>query len=974
MKQKNSYLIKEQIKAGGLDKKASSFFTHNQSKRAFRLENDIFIEQEKIGSGSFSDVYLYKKESDGSFHALKILKDNTSKDALIQECKIMRDVQSQFVIKIEEIIQIDDQLCIMIEYANQGTLESFISKISQQTMSVSASQILDLACDIFQGLNILHTKKIVHRDLKMENLLVSNYQTKIADLGVATYLISKSYAKTNIGNILYAAPEKLNEKYNSASDIYSAGLIILQIIIGITSFEILKIKMSQNYTSKINDSPENLQNFIKQLLDSNPQSRPSAIDAYNSCRMLKYDQEVLNYINNKINGANPNFSGAKSFQVSQQTQLQGQKLFSTEAAAVSNLNSLKEEQLFEKAFEFYRFGDYTQAEKYFSMILEKNPVSVKGLSGKLICDKRYKSFINMKQYSNDWFQDQLKFIKQLNQNDYMYYFCLGVINSDLDAINQSLKLNPAMAEALAWKASLMQDQKNKQEVIQLGQQALEMSENSAQVFHILGYIYSEINLDVSEKFYQRCLSINPNFYIAYNNLAYNYRQKNEFDKALEFLNKALSIAPYFKLSLTQKMDILSMHKVQHKEVIEQIEKLFSEHGEQAFLFFRLAYSYQETQNYTQALLYYIKSLSEDEESEKGNILHNIATVYVLQNDYEKAKDYFLKAIEQNQKPSYRSLYLLLRDNFNQEKQGEKYLHQLLDLEFDINDEDDCKIKIEGLTYLKKYQQALTHSELSLKQHPQSQILSNQILILISNPDFDQDLYKQFQISEIIQKNFGISQQSTLCQVKYFKAQKMDELVVTKIIKYYEEMIRTKQEFNNYALNNFEQYIDDHQLEQIFQSLKKMCESDSSNIYSQTYFLGLMFHNVKFKFSPKMLSDLEKVYNNNNKLFKNYPNQYFLELTRINYLFSSQIYYLNNNERLKLFSFNKFKDALKQIDKADIQVKKKYKIYHQLQQKALETAIQFLEEENKNQKEIESFKNLKSQKLKESQQYFPDLDG
>lgn len=69
----------------------------------------------------------------------------------------------------------------------------------------------------------------------MDNILVSNFSTKIADLGVAIHLITKSYAQTKTGNMLYAAPEKLNEdtNYNTSSDIYSAGIIACQLIFNI---------------------------------------------------------------------------------------------------------------------------------------------------------------------------------------------------------------------------------------------------------------------------------------------------------------------------------------------------------------------------------------------------------------------------------------------------------------------------------------------------------------------------------------------------------------------------------------------------------------------------------------------------------------------------------------------------------------------------------------------------------------------
>ncbi|KAL4488387.1 hypothetical protein ABPG72_019237 [Tetrahymena utriculariae] len=955
----NSYLDQEGTKTNQ-DKKTSSFFTLGQNNRAFRLQNDLYVEQEHIGNGSFSDVYLYRKDSDGSLHALKVLKDNTTKDAFLHECQIMRDVQSQFVIKIEEIIQIDDQLCIMIEYANQGTLESFISNISQQTVSVSANQILDLACDIFQGLNTLHAKNIIHRDLKMENLLVSNYQAKIADLGVATYLISKSYAKTNIGNMLYAAPEKLNQKYNSASDIFSAGLIILQIIISLTTSEILRFKITQNYISQIQDSPENLKNFIKSLLDINPELRPSAIDAYNLCRTLKYDQEVLNYINNKINEPKKNSSGAKNLQISEQKSQQ-QNIQSTETASKSI--SL-EEQLFQKGMELYWKSDIKSADQCFSTILEKNPVSVKGLCGRLLCGWVYSWQINMKQYSDDWIQNQLKFIQQLNSNCYMYHYCSGVINKDIDSFNKCIELNPNMAEAIVWKASLLADQNKTQEAIQLGQQALEISDNSF-VLRMLGCIYYNINFDTSEQFYLRSLQVSPNEYITLNNLGALYKnKKKQYNKALEYLNQALSICPYYQKSIEQKIEIMKINK-QFQDLNTFIVKIFQECGELEILYFNLAYSYQQIKNNSKALEYYVKSLLYQED---GATLLNIGSIYDESKDYEMAKEYYQKAIQKKVKLAYTNMYYTC-SKLNQEQKGEEYLAQLLELEFDINDEDDCQSKILVHKLLKQFQQALNYSELSLKQHPQSQAVIDVVLKLISDETFFEELSQQCKLAEQIQKNFGISYESTICQLKYLRANKMDDLVVNHILNYYEEIIHKKQNLDGIFAFRFSQYVNDNQFEKIFQSLKIMCENDPSNIYSQTCYLGLACNeSIKYNFSQNMIQDLETVYNNNNKLFEDYPDQCLIQFSRI-YCFVIIQFIKFNKQNLP---YEQFQEILSFMDQADIQVKKRFQVYHSLQQNMYYQIIIFLKQQNKSQQEIDSLEEIKSQKLKESLEFFPNF--
>ncbi|KAL4508830.1 hypothetical protein ABPG73_006216 [Tetrahymena malaccensis] len=884
-------------------------------------------------------------------------------DALLQECGIMKEVKSQFVIQIEAILKIDDFLCILMEYADQGTLETFISNISNQTVSINANQILDLACDIFQGLNILHTKKVIHRDLKMQNLLVSNYQIKIADLGVATYLISKSYAQTNVGNLLYAAPEKNYEKYNSAIDIFSAGLIILQLMTGLSSYEVIKLKANHSYSNQIQDSPESLKIFLEQLLEKNPESRPDASSAYNLCRALKYNQEVLNYINNRINSNTPHFSDAKNV-FNYTNDSSKQKSLST--AVDSGLNKMEEEELFEKGMELFWTTDLIQAEKCFSLIMQKNPLSVNAICGRLLCGFYFSDWINMKQYSKQWQQDQLQLIEQLNPNNYMYYLCLAILNQDLDSINQCISLNPQLVEAIAWKASQLIRENAIQEAIECGQQALEMDGNNPFVLRNLGFIYLSINKDISEKFYLRSLQSNLNQYIALYQLGMIHKDKIQLDEALYYFKESLSICPYHKSSIQEMLNIM-LKKQQYKEIINYIEKLFQQFGELDFLYFTLASSYQKIGDSTKSLLYYSKSLLYEED---GQVLNNIGEIYQQQKDYEKAQEYFQRAIDQNCKQSFVNMYELLKNNLDSEQEAEEYLDRLQKYYLDEDSEEDCVYKILTCRLLKQYSDGLDFYEQIQNKYSSSKAINQEMLKLISQEDYTEDLHQQYKISEQIQKREGISYESTMCQVKYFSSNEMYEIVVVQILNYFEDIAHKEQTLKEKYRFSFEEYINQDQIEKIFIGMKKICQNNPNNIHCQLYFLNLI--QLDFEFTETMIEDFKQTYNKCNQLFNEHPDKQLIQLLRIEYLSQMQYYLFTHDSRLQLFQYEELKDILKMMDEANREIKERFQVFHIGYNDMLGIAIEAAEKLNKSQEEIADIYECREEKYYEAIEFFPNL--
>ncbi|KAK4785613.1 hypothetical protein SAY86_002302 [Trapa natans] len=120
--------------------------------------------------------------------------------------------------------------CVVVEYCPGGALKSYL--IKNRRRKIAFKVVLQLALDLARGLSYLHSKKIVHRDVKTENMLLDKTRTlKIADFGVARIEASNPHDMTGeTGTLGYMAPEVLNgSPYNRKCDVYSFGICLWEI-------------------------------------------------------------------------------------------------------------------------------------------------------------------------------------------------------------------------------------------------------------------------------------------------------------------------------------------------------------------------------------------------------------------------------------------------------------------------------------------------------------------------------------------------------------------------------------------------------------------------------------------------------------------------------------------------------------------------------------------------------------------------
>ncbi|KAL8161391.1 hypothetical protein V2J09_012880, partial [Rumex salicifolius] len=205
--------------------------------------------------------------------------------------------------------------CVVVEYLPGGALKTYLIKSMRRKLPFKV--VIQLALDLARGLSYLHSQKIVHRDVKTENMLLDKTRAlKIADFGVARVEASNPHDMTGeTGTLGYMAPEVgvfnpavLNgNAYNRKCDVYSFGICLWEIYCckmpyhDLSFSEVTSAVVNKNLRPDIpRCCPSSLANVMKRCWDANPDKRPEmdevvslleAIDTSKGGGMIPPDQQ-----------------------------------------------------------------------------------------------------------------------------------------------------------------------------------------------------------------------------------------------------------------------------------------------------------------------------------------------------------------------------------------------------------------------------------------------------------------------------------------------------------------------------------------------------------------------------------------------------------------------------------------------------------------------------------------------------------
>jgi len=183
-----------------------------------------------IGSGGFGTVYLAEDTWIDKKVALKVPhKQNLDFGELLREPRLLATLNHPNIVTILTAEKQENIFFIVMEFVPGETLESIIARDGALDVSVA----LDYTCQICNAVDHAHRQAVIHRDLRPSNVIVTaNGLLKVADFGTSRFLEIAAHGTTVIGSPPYMAPEQFQGKAVFASDIYSLGVTMFQMLTG----------------------------------------------------------------------------------------------------------------------------------------------------------------------------------------------------------------------------------------------------------------------------------------------------------------------------------------------------------------------------------------------------------------------------------------------------------------------------------------------------------------------------------------------------------------------------------------------------------------------------------------------------------------------------------------------------------------------------------------------------------------------
>ena len=273
--------------------------TYPQTELSFYLYGRL------IGQGAFGKVNLGLNVLSGRVVAIKSFCKQSpnyteeTRNKILYETNLMKKLNHPSIVKILETFETNEYMLIIMEYINGGNLYSFVKKrrkLSEQTAKMLFWQII-------QGIQYMHSVGVVHRDIKLENILIDLYNNvKICDFGIGKVLPQCDYDTYSLyeqcGTPMYIAPEILLSTSDKGYkpfpvDMWSSGIVLYIMLSGTLPFMVnnnnhcnkddaeLQYAILNNEPKEINDISSEAMDLIMGLLDKNPKTRYTSNDVLN---------------------------------------------------------------------------------------------------------------------------------------------------------------------------------------------------------------------------------------------------------------------------------------------------------------------------------------------------------------------------------------------------------------------------------------------------------------------------------------------------------------------------------------------------------------------------------------------------------------------------------------------------------------------------------------------------------------------
>ncbi|KAL8579164.1 hypothetical protein ACOMHN_010748 [Nucella lapillus] len=247
---------------------------------------------QRLGLGACGAVYLVRHVHTKRLFALKKIeiderRKTKTQQAVLKEASILSGLRHPHIVLFHDSFLPEDQrhVCIIQDYCEGGTLADRIHEATNKNSPLAEKQIMQWFIQILMAVQYIHSKKVLHRDLKTENIfLTKNNTVKIGDFGISKILDNTiDVAKTVVGTPSYLSPELCEDiPYNSKSDIWALGCLLYEMCALRPPFDgnslislFFKI-IKAEFQPVPSHYSEGVHEIINRVLVKTPEERPSA--------------------------------------------------------------------------------------------------------------------------------------------------------------------------------------------------------------------------------------------------------------------------------------------------------------------------------------------------------------------------------------------------------------------------------------------------------------------------------------------------------------------------------------------------------------------------------------------------------------------------------------------------------------------------------------------------------------------------
>eukprot|EP00013_Stygamoeba_regulata_P022479 CAMPEP_0177653232 /NCGR_PEP_ID=MMETSP0447-20121125/13616_1 /TAXON_ID=0 /ORGANISM="Stygamoeba regulata, Strain BSH-02190019" /LENGTH=353 /DNA_ID=CAMNT_0019156655 /DNA_START=223 /DNA_END=1281 /DNA_ORIENTATION=+ len=243
---------------------------------------------EKLGEGSFGVVCRVEERATGKPFAVKFIETDTSlmsMERIMKEIQILQNCNCPFIVRYFGCYVKENILWIVMEFCSGGSVRDVLRVCKRQLSEIEVSCIC--AC-VVSGLSYLHASKILHRDIKAGNVLLTPSEAKLADFGVSVQLSNTFQRReTVVGSPYWMAPEIIVQDfdgYDRQADIWSLGITAIELAEGVPPYHGLHcttviLNIPKNPSPELSDKARwspSFHHFISLCLKKNPRERPTA--------------------------------------------------------------------------------------------------------------------------------------------------------------------------------------------------------------------------------------------------------------------------------------------------------------------------------------------------------------------------------------------------------------------------------------------------------------------------------------------------------------------------------------------------------------------------------------------------------------------------------------------------------------------------------------------------------------------------